>query len=267
MSRTRFSLTEAANFAVQCRELRISPPPALIRGLEQAAVIQRIQSEPTPPLLSLTEAQLRQRVRDEAMSRMASASSLEGHGLVGGVSRVLEELSAEVRAAAMPELEPICDELRTRFQKRAKPIEIAAQEFGFTFATSSDDVIMLDNKAISAWKAIPGAWNAIQPLVDLRIEMSSVFEASPNERQMRDLRWSSGRHERRPPADVNYSVAFAGGDNWGTGSDYYLDDDAAGQLNWLELARGGLRINSPEEVARKIESRRIQSRLPARVEE
>ena len=55
-----------------------------------------------------------------------------------------------------------------------------------------------------------------------------------------------------PSGNVDYSAAFAADNNWSLDGGFYIDNNRAGHLNWLSLAGGGLRLNSPDEVRAKI---------------
>jgi hypothetical protein len=63
------------------------------------------------------------------------------------------------------------------------------------------------------------------------------------------------QHDFRPPANVDYSVCFASGDNWSTVGAYNLEGKAAGTIDWFALAAGGLHLNTTAEVNEKLASK------------
>jgi hypothetical protein len=144
------------------------------------------------------------------------------------------------------------------FDERAEPIVVAAQRYGFTLATTSDAVINLaDEGAIAAWRDLRKAWAGIEPIVKLRRLMSEVFDVAPTRELVKNstLRFDAG-------VSLNFSVCFAAADNWNL-EDGFVTDDSRYQLDWLQLAVGGLRLNSPAEVAEKIAERSREQRAAA----
>ncbi len=245
-------------FAASCERLDVTVPEPILRGLELAAIAeQSTKSDDTAPLLSMSPDALLDRIESISI-RSHSASSLgAGSGLRPGVNEVLAALGAEVRAATVPELEDVVQELQPQFDSLSAPLVDAVQRFGFTYATSSDDVINLDAAAaVDAWRAVRKSWFALSPIVSLRIQMSTLFDVAPTER---DLRAAQPMFRgRRGPAFVDTSVMFAAGDQWTTNGDSYIEPDRPKNLDWLSLAAGGLRLNTPNDVLAKIQVRRAR---------
>ena len=238
----------ARSFADDCRRLGVEPPAALVKGLAVLEVAEQIEAaEPAGGLLDLTPDDVRARITELAVRRHQSNTS--GVGLRPGVTAFTEQLMPELRRATLPELERIVEELRPLFEERSEPIVVAAQRYGFTLATTSDEVInRADEGASAAWRDLRRAWAAIDPIVKLRLRMSEVFGVSPTRATMPDRVRAFTTHS------VNYSVCFAAGDNWSM-DDGFVTNEQRTQLDWLALAVGGLRLNSPAEVDAKIASR------------
>lgn len=228
-------------FATMCAGIGVQVPAAIARGLELIAIAERANHVPQRALLELTDEQLHEHIVELSIHEHDRDGKATQRGLRPGIIAVTSALVDEVHVAAMPELEEIIDQLRPQFAELVAPLELAAQTFGFTYRTTSDDVInMADETASAAWRAVPAAWTAIAPIVSLRIKMAQLFESLPTTSEARVL-----------GALPNTSVCFAAGDNWSSTRGYYLDAKTVGHLDWLDLAAGGLRLNSPAEVLAK----------------
>jgi len=133
--------------------------------------------------------------------------------------------------------------VRAQFATLSAPLVTAAQDYGFTISTSSDEVIDLaDEAASAAWRAARTAWHAIAPLVGLRIAMSSTFDVSPTRSEAR----AAAFPRTLRVAETNYSICFAEGDNWSLERGFYVEGKTVGHLDWFALAAGGLRLNTPD---------------------
>ncbi|MFC5791980.1 hypothetical protein EDM22_12320 [Agromyces tardus] len=236
----------------------IALPKPIERGFELLEVIRAHQATPTGDLLSMTDEQARGRVDVLALrSHQGAHSSI---GLKTGVELFHEQLLSEIREAMLPELDSIVEQLQPTFAELSKPLEVAARDFGFTWQTTSDQVIdMANEKASAAWRATGAAIGALSRIVKLRKAISTAFHVSPTLQEINDpfslIMGGSGAH-------VDYSVCFAAGDNWSTTGNYYLHERIDGALNWLALAAGGLRLNTPAEVRAKLVKRRREG-IPA----
>lgn len=247
-------ITTAAlhEFAGRCAVLGIETPEPIRRGLELIEIANS-HAAPVAPVnvLKLTDTALRRRVEDISV-RAHTVQSLHGAGLGIGVARVTEEILEAVGREVLPSLDGIVASLQARFEELIAPLVTAAREYGFTTDTTSDDVIdMSDEDASAAWRAVPRAWSALAPLVNFRISMSTVFDLAPTMEQTR-LHYLPRHPGKTAP---NLSVLFAAGDNWSLGDGYYIEGKTVGQLDWLLLARDGLRLNTPSEVDAKLASR------------
>ncbi|MFN3948660.1 hypothetical protein [Microbacterium sp.] len=232
--------------------LGIETPEPIRRGLELIEIAAGHAAPLAPAnVLKLTDAGLRRRVEDISI-RSHTVQTLHGAGLGVGVARVTEEILEAVGREVVPSLDGIVAGLQPRFEELTAPLVIAAREYGFTTDTTSDDVIdMGDESASAAWRAVPRAWSALSPLVNFRISMTEVFELAPTMEQTR-LHYLPRHPGKTTP---NLSVLFAAGDNWSLGDGYYIDGKTVGHLDWLLMAREGLRLNTPSEVDAKLASR------------
>jgi hypothetical protein len=246
-------------FVTSCTALDIEPPASIIRGLELVDVIKRHEHANTGPVLTMTDDEIRDQITAISIREHDRDGRASVRGMRPGIDRVKDELAAEVRLAALPALEHITEQLRPMFDEHAAALVTAATEYGFTYATTSDDVInMADESASAAWRAVPKAWSAIAPAVSLRIMMSTLFDVSPTRHEVRAAAFPDYPRDEQ----TNYSVCFAASDNWSLARGYYVEGKTVGHLDWLALAAGGLHLNSPEEVRAKIEQRGILD-LPA----
>lgn len=239
-------------FAGRCAALGIDTPEPIRRGLELIELATR-HAAPVAPVdvLALTDTALRRRVEGISI-RSHVVQSLHGDGLAIGVTRVTEEILEAVGREVVPSLNGIVEGLQPRFEELTEPLVVAAREYGFTTETTSDDVIdMGDEGASAAWRSVPRAWSALAPLVNFRISMSTVFDLAPTMEQTR-LHYLPRTPGKTAP---NLSVLFAGAENWSLGDGYYIEGKTVGHLDWLLLARDGLRLNTPSEVDAKLASR------------
>ncbi|WP_315551972.1 hypothetical protein [Microbacterium aurum] len=241
-------------FAAACTHLGIEPPAAISRGLALVDVIDGHQKVKPRSVLDMTDDEARDYVTAISIRAHDRDGRSTGRGMAPGIDQAKRSLAAEVRAAAIPDLERIVAELRPTFDAHAEPLMHAATVYGFTYSTTSDQVINLaDEAASAAWRAVPKAWAALAPVVSLRIAMSALFDVSPRRAEAR----SSAFPQILRDEHVNYSVCFAANDNWSLDRGYYVEGKAVGHLDWLALAAGGLRLNSPDEVRAKLDDRGI----------
>lgn len=234
------------SFVAACRALDVEPPAAAVRGLELVQIAEAHQDDPRPRILDLNDNDARDYVTALAVRRHNGNNVFEV-GMNVGVTEMTRLLAAEVREACLPDLDRITEELRLEFDTHARPFILAAQEFGFTLATTSDEVILrADEAASAAWRDLRIAWHGIRPVAALRIQMSRVFDTAPTKHSDQ---WTP----QFGPLD--YSVCFAAGDNWSSDGAKYVEHDMLGDIDWLALAVEGLRLNSPGEVAAMQEQR------------
>jgi hypothetical protein len=227
-------------FVGVCHAASVDVPQPIVRGMELMEVA-KVSGESAPgDLLALTDDQVLERVTDLSIRRHQGPTPAS-RGLAAGIDAFGDDLLAEVREATLPELDTLIVDLRPRFDEAAAPLVAAVKDFGFTFATTSNDVIDLANeKASAAWRDARTAWHALTPLVRIRTKISDLFHVSPTPEEAQHLFYGDVK--------VDYTVAFAAGDNWSYDGNYYVNGETGGTIDWFALAARGLRLNTPDEV-------------------
>lgn len=231
-------------FVSQCEALDVTPPAAAIRGLALVEVMNAHAAKEPVSLLSLTDEGIREHVDRLTLRRPVEPTF--GGPLIDHVTMDLStELAREVREASRQDLDRIVDDLSSRFVELAAPIVIAAQDYGYSLRTTSDEVILrADERASAAWRNLRAAWARIQPIVALRIDMSRTFEVAP----LQSIR-------KPPGSPVDYTICFTRSDTWSTNGEKYVDGNVEGEIDWLALAIGGLELVGPSEVASRVADR------------
>lgn len=116
---------------------------------------------------------------------------------------------------------------------------------------------LADETASEAFRATRPAMHALSPIARFRISLSRTFELSPTINDMR--RRGHFQDAAMQVEHINNSVLFAAADNWSLGAGYYVqrnvDRNEPGEIDWLALAADGLRLNTPSEVAAKLDAR------------
>lgn len=251
-------------FDAKCRALGIEPPEALARGLELRSTAQEFVRKPhASDLLSLTDEETRDYVTALSIREHDRDGLASSRGLRSGVSQFTTELAGAVSSAVLPELDRMVEGLQTRFREDAEGLIVAAQVHGITVDTSPAQVVEREDQAFTAaYNAMKRSWLAIQPVVEFRILMSKVFEVSPTLDELRALSPLPGVIDHDT---MNWSVAFTDG-QWSPGTGLLVDNKHRSHLDWLALARGGLRLNTPTEVSRMLAERArpsLEARLAA----
>ncbi|WP_127818240.1 hypothetical protein [Microbacterium sp. CPCC 204701] len=245
-------------FKGACERVGLEAPASIGRAIELLdAAKSHAERQPTR-LLELSDDEARDVVTDLAIRNHTDGDvpSRDRRGIRAGLDEFRGRLLGEVAADIVPRLDGMIEQLRPIFDEAAAPLVRAAGEYGFTYQTTSDDVIMLDDPgAVDAWRGVRGAIAVLAPFVRFRITVSEVFELSPT----RDEQREAAEEDRRPilgdPSAVDYSVCFADGAGWSLDGTYYVEGRRDGHIDWLKLAGGGLRLNTPEEVASKLAER------------
>jgi hypothetical protein len=248
----------ALEFVETCGSFGIEPPAALLRGLHLLDLVDNFASESAmPTLLDIDPADIAPLITDMSIRRHAGAGQTVPDGLATGVAAFTGKLLAEMREATLSELDRVVTDLRPRFDELAKPFVVAAQEHGFTAATTSDDVITRSGAAIEAWRDLRRAEADLEPVADVWRAMTEIFAVEPTRASL------PAEIENNGSFSVNFSVCFAADDNWSLG-DGYVTSQYRTHLDWLAIASGGLRLNTPTEVAAKIAARERHERGSAR---
>lgn len=246
-------------FKGACGRVGIAAPASIDRALELIDLAQAHAEHRPTRLLELADDDIAACVTDLAVRNHTDGALPARHyrGIRAGLEELRSGLLAEVVADVVPRLEEMVVELQPHFAEAAAPLVTAAKQYGFTYRTTSDDVILLeDAAAIDAWRRVRAAMPLLAPFVRFRTTMSEVFDLSPTrEEQRRDAAMDHKRLKGDPSA-VDYSICFAEGGNWSSDGAFYVDGRRDGHIDWLKLAAGGLRLNTPEEVAAKPASKR-----------
>lgn len=244
---------------VALERVGLTVPEPLVRGLHLIEVAQEHTQTPPMSYMELEDQQVRDRINDLALrshsGELNYISGVRPLGLDAATEAFISDLLLEVREAVAPFADDMVAELRDEFEKRAQPLVFAAQEYGFTYATMSDQVVNMSTDAIAAWRKQPGAWAAVAPIMNFRIMLSEILELSPTNAEFVQLHQDHGVYNVQP-FPMNWSICFAEHNNWSYKGGYYLEGRAHGSLDLLGLAAGGLRLNSPAECREKILARR-----------
>lgn len=234
--------TELEVFLAQCTELGVKPPAALVRGRELRDLATAHIEDPQVPPLSASDDDFLGYFESLAIRRFTAQD-----GWTPGLKIILPDIDQallpQIQADSAGDLDRIVQDLQKRFAELSKPIVTGARQYGFTLSTTSDDIIARrDVKAVDAWADVREAWHRIAPIAHLRQQMSRTFQVAP-------IAHAAAGGWAVPIGGIDYSVAFAGGDNWTTDGTSYVDGDLAGTIDWLKLAAEGLRLNTPTDVA------------------
>ncbi|MFT2694331.1 hypothetical protein [Clavibacter zhangzhiyongii] len=252
---------QVIQFIQTTRKLGIEPPRPLVRGLELKRLAEPLIVPKARTLLDAEDGDLQEIVLDLAIHNHSGRSEeIAFSGMGAGVHAFTTALLSEVHQATVPLLEDVVAQLRPGFDEATAPFVVAAQDYQFTSQTTADAVLnMADEKASAAMRATRVAEAAVRPYVAFRQFISQVFEVSPTPRE----RDQFGRTGLR---GLDWSVCFAAGDNWSTDGAYYEDGHTDHHLDWLGLAKGGLRLNTPAEVSEKLDARARTIPRPAYAE-
>lgn len=225
----------------------VSAPPPVVRALEILEILTEHEHEPAIDFLSLTDDEIRDRATELSIrSHQGIKTSLRG--MRAGTELVRDQLASEVSRASVPYLEEAIVAMQPKFDEFAGPLEIAAQEFGFTARTTADQVINLaDERASAALRDARKAWQGMIPISRLRQQISELFSLSPTHEEQGQL--------FQPNPYIDFSVCFAAGNNWSDTCSYYIDSKPQGSIDWLALAAGGLHLNTTAEVREKQQRR------------
>lgn len=250
-------------FRIAAEHAGLPVPTAVTRGLEILEIARAHVQTPAVTLLDMSPDEVRAQLTDLAI-RSHTAGANMTPGLAPALPQLEAQLAVEIRAAALGDLDGMIESLQPRFGELAAPLVTAAQVYGFTRNTTSDQVIdMANEQASAAWREARDAWTAIGPIVRFRQKVSEIFEVSPTKAEM-DQFYGFGA-ERDTSGLVDYSVCFAAHDNWSYDGGYYVkprgrtNSPLRSHLDWYALAVGGLHLNTPTEVAAKLEQRRVRA--------
>lgn len=241
-------------FVASCEQAGIEPPQSVVRALHVLDVAQAHVADPTGPLLGASDSEVRERVEQLSIRAHDGLGLGALRGMQPGVDAVSDALAREVASTVVPELDYVITSLQDRFNEAARPLEVAARDYGIEAGTSSDDIIDRPDfeEAGAAWRAMRSGWFKLQPLVALRITISKTFLLSPTADETRKAGYIVFSD-----SDINPSVLFS--DAWSLDpSAYRVQGERSAHLDWLSLARHGLRMSTVTEVQQKIAARGVE---------
>lgn len=235
---------EVRELALKIRALGFTVPSSIVRTIELLDVARSIGSKPSGSILTLTD--------DEARTRLDAMATARAVDEYKTLRTFTEDLLDELRGVVVPELDALIASMRDGFDAAARPLVVAAQDFGIRFETTPEEMIERDAKAIAAYRAARAAWKAVAPFAAVRIAVAKTFRFSPTVEEAESVlaRWGSLSQQQ-----IGYSVLFAAGDGWSFDGTYSLMGRHGGALDWLKLAAGGLHLNTHDEVRAKIHTR------------
>ncbi|PKQ36538.1 MAG: hypothetical protein CVT61_00235 [Actinobacteria bacterium HGW-Actinobacteria-11] len=247
------NLTAIRTFKSRCEMIGIEPPAAIDRGLHVLAVAESTVGDPEADLLTLSDDQVRGLTEALAIRRHESGSK---RGMKPGVRQIEHLLAGQIRTACLPDLERITGELRPKFDEAAALLHTAARH-GITYATTAAEILdRNDAAATAAYRDVGSAVVTLDTIAALRISMSEMFDLSPTRDDVERVLFPRVLQA----GGVNHSVCFAEGDNWSLFGGFYIEKNARGKLDWLKIAEGGLRLNTPAEVLEKLRTRGVEIR-------
>lgn len=255
------SLFKLIEFQVMCQRQGIEVPEVVTRARAMIEALNLSIEAPKRRVLDMSVDDAREYAAELSIRKHATASGREV-GLEPGIKAAQDQVWNEMREEIAPELERIVAEvLRPRFDEVAAPIVAGARDFGFTYATTSDELVRRGtHEATDMWRQVGEAWKPLYVIARFRTKISELLEVSPSPRELRVL---SGAVD---DGITNWSVCFAAGDNWSLRTGYHVEDKPVlSGLDWLAMARDGLRLNTPMEVRQKLAERQaaIASRQAA----
>lgn len=255
-------LDQFQQFAAQLTAFDLDVPKPISRGIDLHARLAAEAADPAPlELLAATDEEAIARLRESSLRLHEGSTTLgmRSHGLRVGLSQLTDQLVEEITTATVPLLDGIIEDLQPQFDAAVAPLVTGAQQFGFTWNTTSDEVIDRDDPdAPAAWKAARDAWHAADRIVELRRSMSTLFGLAPTDADVARLVKGSA------PDGRDDSVWFAASANWDIDGRYYVDANLGAEswgLNWFAMAIGGLHLNTPTEVDAKIAARPAPSTM------
>lgn len=214
-------------------------PEPLTRGEQLLSIAADFVAEKPTPVLDLDDADVRDDIVMRAIRRHKAPDSFHNGrsaGLDSGLATFASQLVIEVRAACLPLLDDIIAGERAAFDEPAAALMTASRQYGFTMRTTSDEVIDLaDDEAAAAWRATRPAWAKLDRYHAAMRRLLRAF----------DLEHATPGTDAPP----DLSPYFAAGANWSREGEYYLEHRTDAGVDWFALAAGGLRLNTPSEVA------------------
>lgn len=244
-----FSPGDVRDLTGQLDRLGFTPPPALARAAEVIAVTEAERvSDDAHPCLDMS---------DEQILEYARGRALRIHPQVGPhpYSSVLVAIGEQAALEAgdrlrAGEVDQIIEALRPRFDKAAAAYARAAG-LGITSTTTAEQILAKRLATVTeAWYALDDARSVLEAVAAIRIRLSNRLDVSPTWRDFDIL--DDATIDR---GAIDYTAAFAAADDYSTDFGRYLRRSPAAGIDWLGLAAGSLRLNTPSEVKAKYAAR------------
>lgn len=244
---------------------KIPLPASLMRAMEIDTMLTAHREEPpTPAFLELDDdeliAHLETRIVRTALSDRSRMQAYHPQAIAEVTTAAFEQASIQLAAGGVDE---IIEALRPAFNDAAAVLSEAAK-LGFTSKTTAQDVIdRNDDNAMTVWRALDKAMTTLHKIADIRRKLSVTLDASPTLEEQKPI-VPFGIDYVTGNRVIDWSVAFAAGDNWGVLGEFHIDRIFNGTVDWLALAGSGLHLNTPSEVRAKHADRlRTTPRMPA----
>lgn len=224
-------------------------PVAVTRGLELVQLAEKAVDATPPRILDLKNNQVTNVITEYSLrahnaTKYGKFWGVEMQGLEAGEMSFTSQLVAEVIAECCATLDGIVSGWRDDFDGAAAAMMHASQTYGFTWTTTSDYVIDLeDESAASAWRATRPAWRKLNTYHVSIAQLLHLLNLEP------------AKDDRFRTQPANLSMFFAAGDNWSNAGEYCLNNRPDSGIDWFALAAEGLRLNTPAEAREKIRAR------------
>lgn len=250
---------ELGEFRTLAEAAGVTVPEAVTRGLALIDAAHDYAAKPLAShLLDLKPSQVPRLVDGWSLRDHASNGAFSRRGLVPGVARLVDGVLLEVEAAVRPQLDAlVADELRPRFDEAVAPYITGAQQYGWTYQTTSDEVVLLaDEPASQVWRDIRLAAARVAPIIEFRRRISAIFQVAPTDQDLQGLRDAASRSFVSPRIEDD-TVSFGDG-AWSFDGTFCINGKPEQGIDFLALAVHGLRLNTPSEVQAMIAERRQQ---------
>lgn len=237
---------DARALATTITKTGIDAPAPLTRAVEILDRLDHLEA-PTTGILNLEDDDIAGFVDRIAIQRATAINQgAYAHREALDITRdgVAEEAAQALRDGGVDDL---IKALRPRFDKAAKVLHKASQQYGFNTRTSAEDVLNLDNhEATGTYRAISEAISVITEIADVRIKLSRLLGVSPTLQESMDARGASTWLD--PNVQFDFTICFAADGNWSVDGTMHVDKRADAGPDWLRMAATGLRLNTPTEV-------------------
>lgn len=245
---TRFAASDARALQAMFAGVGANCPDYIGRAVSIAEMALE-SFKPTTDLLDMTDDQVRAVFERESLRQIDGGNSyLTAATYVG--ERALAEAADRLRAG---DVDKLIKALRPEFDKHAK-IVVAAAGYGITARTTPAEILDRDDSKVTAvWKGLSAALTGLNSILNARAHLSRTLGVSPTIEQHNIVN-QLGFFDT-PNRVFDWSVTVAGGDNWSANGATHIDGRPELGLDWLNLARGGLHLNTPAEVDEKIANR------------